>query len=197
MRCRRSSKWAVSAVMRFRRCEHISSQCSGPLALLNIQFLPAWEEPERNIPLTKHTRPFSCSCCVNLVSWTYRDGVFSAGVNDGLQQVVKFRDVLLSLRQQLLGLLLHGQSYGCSHLLLESNDNQFILDIRKNNSCQMYLLWIFMYSVSYILGPENIRSGNVGQSAPWRASVYRLFLQPRTNTTDSTNYGLEDWPTLG
>lgn len=44
MRCRRSSKCAPSAVMRLRRWDVISSQCCGVLALLNIQFLPAWKE---------------------------------------------------------------------------------------------------------------------------------------------------------
>lgn len=48
----------------------------------------------------------------------YRDGVFGAGVDDGLQQVVKLRDVQLSFHQQLLGLLFHGQSDGGCHLLL-------------------------------------------------------------------------------
>lgn len=48
----------------------------------------------------------------------YRDGIFCTGVYDGLQQVVKFCDVQLSFHQKFLGLLLHSQSYGCSHLFL-------------------------------------------------------------------------------
>lgn len=49
----------------------------------------------------------------------YRDGVFGAGVDDGLQQAVELGDVQLSLHQQLLDLLLHSQSYGCRDLLLQ------------------------------------------------------------------------------
>ena len=49
---------------------------------------------------------------------TNRDGIFGAGVDDGLQQVVKFGDIKLGLHQQLLGLLLHRKGNGCRHLLL-------------------------------------------------------------------------------
>lgn len=49
----------------------------------------------------------------------YRDGIFGAGVDDGLQQVVEFCDVQLGLHQKLLDLLLHGHSYGCRHLFLQ------------------------------------------------------------------------------
>lgn len=49
----------------------------------------------------------------------YRDSVFGAGVDDGLQQVVEFCDVQLSLHQELLDLLLHSQSDGCCDLLLQ------------------------------------------------------------------------------
>lgn len=49
----------------------------------------------------------------------HRDGVFGACVNDGLQQVVKFIHVQLSLLQKLLHLLLHCVGHGRRHLLLE------------------------------------------------------------------------------
>lgn len=49
----------------------------------------------------------------------YGDGVFGAGVDDGLQQVVQFSDVQLSLHHQFLDLLLHSQSYGCRDLFLQ------------------------------------------------------------------------------
>lgn len=49
----------------------------------------------------------------------YRDGVFGARVDDGLQQVVQFCDVQLSLHQELLDLLLHSQGDGCCDLLLQ------------------------------------------------------------------------------
>lgn len=49
----------------------------------------------------------------------HRDGVFGARVDDGLQQVVKFCDVQLSLHQELLVLLLHRHSDGCRDLFLQ------------------------------------------------------------------------------
>lgn len=49
----------------------------------------------------------------------HRDGILGAGVDDGLQQVVKLVHVQLRLLQELLHLLLQCMGHGCCHLLLE------------------------------------------------------------------------------
>lgn len=67
----------------------------------------------------------------------YGDGVFGAGVDDGLQQVVKLGDVQLSFHQQRLGLLLHGLSYGGCHLLLHWPEST------TKDKCAVYERWLF------------------------------------------------------
>lgn len=63
---------------------------------------------------------FSCSTSGSSLRRAYRDGVFGAGVDDRLQEVVKLCYVQLSFQQKLLVLLLHGQGNGRSHLFLRS-----------------------------------------------------------------------------
>lgn len=139
MRCRRSSKCAPSAVMRLRRCDVISSQCCGVLALLNIQFLPAWEKHKYDWDIRVFHQLLKESTCMSIPNkklwWAYRDSVFCAGVYDWLQQVVKLCDVQLSFQQQFLGLLLHSQSYGCSHLLLYCERQSKISSENAVNHC--------------------------------------------------------------
>lgn len=115
MRWRRSSKCAPSAVMRLRRCDVISSQCCGPLALLNIQFFPAWDRTQGSNKVHSIRESTYNQVCKMP---SYRDGILSAGVYDGLQQVVKLCDVQLSFHKHFLDLLFHSQSNGCGHLFL-------------------------------------------------------------------------------
>lgn len=49
----------------------------------------------------------------------HRDGILGAGIDDGLEQVVKLVHVQLRLLQELLHLLLQRVGHGCCHLLLE------------------------------------------------------------------------------
>lgn len=67
---------------------------------------------------------FSCATSGSSLRRAYRDGVFGAGVDDRLQEVVKLCDVQLRFQQKLLVLLLHGQGNGSSHLFLRSETCQ-------------------------------------------------------------------------